>query len=140
MVPAANVPEEELFLRAQDWLAELGSTHTVVQKVSNPEAGLLISHVKAGNAFDGKAFRLAIQVKDGHYQYQIDQITHTYSDYARAGKYSVGTVTTNIEAYGLRRQRKGVIKTIDKIDRWILATIDGLNAAMKRPEEASNLI
>jgi len=139
-VPVNNIPEEELFLRAQEWLTQLASTHTVTQQVNNPGAGTLITHVKLGNWFDAKSFRLAIHIKDGHYKYLIDQITHTQSDYARAGKYSVGTVTTPIEAYSLRRQRKGLIKTIGKIDGLILTTIDGLNAAMKRPEEASNLI
>ena len=140
IVPVAGAPSEELFSRAENWLTQLASTHTVTRRVSNPEAGTLVTHVRAGNKFDAKAFRLAIQVRDGQYHYVIDQITHTQSDYARAGKYSVGTVTTNIEAYGLRRQRKNLIKTIDQIDNLILTTISSLNNTMANFEQPGNLI
>ncbi|WP_324671199.1 DUF4468 domain-containing protein [Hymenobacter sp. GOD-10R] len=140
VVPVDDAPREELFSRAEDWLTQLGLTHKVTRRVSNPEAGTLVTHVRSGNSSNNKAFRLAIQVKDGQYQYVIDQITHTQSDYARAGKYSVGTVTTNIEAYGLRRQRRNLIKTIDQIDSWILTTIGGLNSMMVSSEKPTNLI
>jgi hypothetical protein len=140
LVPVAGADSEDLFSRAEGWLTQLASTHTVTRRVSNPETGMLVTHVRAGNKFDAKAFRLAIQVKDGQYHYVIDQITHTQSDYARAGKYSVGTVTTNIEAYGLRRQRKNLIKTIDQIDKLILTTITGLNTTMAGAEQPTNLI
>lgn len=140
VVPVADASSDELFSRAKDWLAQLGTTHSLTHHAVNPEAGTLVTHVRAGNKFDAKAFRLAIQVRDGQYHYRIDQITHTQSDYARAGKYSVGTVTTNIEAYGLRRQRKSLIKTIDQIDNWILTTIDSMNMAVAKSTEPTNLI
>ncbi|OUJ72585.1 hypothetical protein [Hymenobacter crusticola] len=140
IVPVAGADSEELFARATGWLTQLGSAHTVTHRVSNPETGTLVTHVRAGNKFDAKAFRLAIQVKDGQYHYVVDQITHAQSDYARAGKYSVGTVTTNIEAYGLRRQRKNLIKTIDQIDNLILTTISDLNSTMAGSAQPNTLI
>ncbi|HEX8350011.1 MAG TPA: hypothetical protein VF598_08610, partial [Hymenobacter sp.] len=39
VVPVANTSKNELFLRAQESLAKLGSNATLTQKVNNPEAG-----------------------------------------------------------------------------------------------------
>jgi hypothetical protein len=119
-----------LFSRAQAWSAQQATFRKATPQRTNAEAGLVSTHITLKRGQEAYGCLVSVSVKDSLYHYQLNNVTYTTSDYARAGKYSTGPTNTRIEKLVYTRPSKYRDKKLAEVDTQLKRLLYDLQQAM----------